>query len=938
MKLFERKKRASLTRIFTREGIEFSFTGERPPVFPINANPPEILSDLLPQGVLWAELDNLWTDDLLHKKDENTWIVPYDVYNRVDHEEDHQVFDTLGIPVPMALKLETRSRSNVGDINFRISVEATHPDHGPLREGDPQRDGGVFFVSKDTIIPLAKSQADLFDVAKGESVDWSKLEDRMSYLAATKRAAKEAGAIIDSYMASEDYEFKTEAAIDLTEKAPDEIQLIPKIDGLEDQISSANLLGEETRRVITQTKSPTKRKRFILGSNLRAQLSKLPKGGRVTGTDVPKLLTNPESIIPEGFDLSLFSERVKGIRTKVYNSRPYIHINRNKGGWFEGIPGVELEDWSPIGDDDGKTGHPETDFGTKNLSEETYRELVKRAKESRSEYVLHEGKWIHIDPGIAERYERTLEELKGEDGAIKIPPGSILDIYENLELLEFIDRKSFRLDEDRLIDDLPKIDPPTSFNGELYPYQVDGYRWLSRLSDKMAGGLLADEMGLGKTIQVISHMLKLKEEDSKGPHLVVMPKTLMENWSREINQFAKSELTCFHYDGSNRRFNEKIFNQFDVVITTYDVLRIDQTKLAQVDWNMLVCDEAQYAKNPTTQRTCAVKALKSRHRAALTGTPVENGLIEFWCIMDFVQPGLLGSWADFRTNFERPILQGGDEQRTEKIENLLSKIKGHYLRRMKEETLALPPKKIQYIETQLSDGQFEIYRNIARQAKAGGKGAMLAAIGKLIRLCAHPSAVIEEKYDSALEKIKCPKLDATLDIIDKIKSRSEKAIIFTDFKKIQRVLQECIRERFGVWADVINGEITSNRQHIIDIFSEKPGFNLIILGHQVGGVGLNIAAANNVIHYTRPWNPAKENQATDRVHRIGQGKEVNVYYPIVKDERFITVEQRMAELIQSKSELARDVLRPSAEFKLKPEDLIDCIDDSKLLDAFVLRP
>ncbi len=476
---------------------------------------------------------------------------------------------------------------------------------------------------------------------------------------------------------------------------------------------------------------------------------------------------------------------------------------------------------------------------------------------------------------------------------------------------------------------MPNIEPPASFNGELFSYQVDGYRWLFRLSKQFVGGLLADEMGLGKTIQVISHMLKIKESGTPGPHLVIMPKTLIENWNREINKFTNGRLSIFPYDGPNRRVNAEALKNFDVVLTTYDALRIDQAKLGKVDWNMVVCDEAQYAKNPTTQRTCAVKALKSKHRAALTGTPVENGLIEFWCIMDFVQPGLLGSWADFRTNFERPIAEGNEEEKTTKIENLLSKIKGNYLRRMKEDVLDLPIKKIEYIETYLSDEQLEIYRNIARQAKAGGKGMMLAAIGKLLRLCAHPSSALGSSSGD-VTAIRCPKLNVTLDIISEIQSKSEKVIIFSDFKIIQRVLQESIRKNLGTWADIINGEITRNRQQIIDIFSEKAGFNVIILGHQVAGVGLNIVAANHVIHYTRPWNPAKENQATDRAHRIGQTKEVNIYYPIVKDERFVTVEQKLAELIQSKSDLARDVLRPSAEFKLKPEDLIGCIDDPNL--------
>ena len=163
---------------------------------------------------------------------------------------------------------------------------------------------------------------------------------------------------IDSYLASEDYEFKTEASIDLAENAPDEIQLIPKIEGLENQIAGADLLGGKYPRVVTRPKSATKRKRFVLEPKLREQLTKLPKGGRVRGTDVPKLLTNPESIIPEGFNLSLFSERVKGIRTRVYNSRPYIHINKTAGGWFEGVPGIELEDWSPIGGNGGEAGRP----------------------------------------------------------------------------------------------------------------------------------------------------------------------------------------------------------------------------------------------------------------------------------------------------------------------------------------------------------------------------------------------------------------------------------------------------------------------------------------------------------------------------------------------------------------------------------------------------
>jgi len=287
---------------------------------------------------------------------------------------------------------------------------------------------------------------------------------------------------------------------------------------------------------------------------------------------------------------------------------------------------------------------------------------------------------------------------------------------------------------------------------------------------------------------------------------------------------------------------------------------------------------------------------------------------------------LLGSWSDFRRNYERPIVDGDETARDKKIKQLQENIKGHYLRRLKEEALELPPKEAIYIETHLAEEQFQIYRQIASDGKAGGKGTALAAIQKLIRISAHPLA-LETKFNRLVNRpeIRCPKLEETVNVLKRIKEKSEKAIIFTDFKALQRILQNKIRNEFGIWPDIINGEITKNRQQIIDIFSEKDGFNVIILGHQVAGVGLNITEANHVIHYTRPWNPAKENQATDRVHRIGQSKKVSVYYPIVRDDRFVTVEQRLDELIKSKESLARDVLRPTSELKISPEDLLDCL-------------
>jgi len=926
MKFFRSVRHGQLKKRYLQEGILFEFTGDDHPVFPLSSNKANLLSKLIPEGGKWAALEEMWAAGFLKEKSNHSWILAYDVYSTDDLEDSSPLFEALELPLPVPLEIEVRSFSHVGDTNFRITVEAFHEQFGPLRDGETPRVGSVFVISEDNIVPLTAEQKQIFDIAKGENVDWNSLEERMAYLAQAREAALKIGAKIDSYLRNEEYTFRVEASLDLREDSHEEITLIPRIDGIEDYgIKSGEELIEDTPpTVLTNVVSPTRRRRLVLDKRVRENLSKLPPKGKVRGADVPRLLTNPEQIIPEGFDLSLFSQRVKGIKTKVYNSRPYIHVKRSTGGWFEGIPGIELEDWSPSE----SSKESATDIGVlPGLSMETYKELVKRARETGDDYVQYKGAWIRVDPDVGEKFEQVLDslELDGK-GCLVIPAGSMLEIYENLGLLEFIDKPSITKDG-QLPEDLPEVGVPEYFKGELLTHQLDGYRWIVRLSRYRLGGLLADEMELGKTIQTIAHLLFLKEQGEAGPHLLVVPKTLIENWQREIARFSGGALQTYVYEGSQRIFDPDLFHKIDIVITTYDTLRRDQVKLGIIDWNLVLCDEAQYVKNPTALRTSAVKAMKSTHRLALTGTPVENGLIEFWCIMDFVQPGLLGSWTSFRSKFEHPIIEGDEAEREKSIQQLLEQIKGFYLRRMKSDYLKeLPPKKISYREASLGEEQFDIYRRIAQQGKHGGKGAALVAIQKLLIVSAHPCAL---KTTTALSedvlKIPCPKLTETIKIIDEVRQRGEKVVIFTDFKSVQSILQRAIRSAFGIWADVINGEVNKNRQLIIDIFSKKEGFNVIILGHQVAGLGLNIVAANHVIHYTRPWNPAKENQATDRVHCIGQNKPVYVYYPFVRDSRFITVEEKLDELIRSKEHLARDVLRPSYEFRIKPEDLLNCL-------------
>lgn len=925
MKLFSKKTKKYLNKKYVSDGVLFSFQHDKVVEFPLSKNNSETFSLLISQGEMWSALEDLWNESLLESLNTNTWRVPYSVYEKASAEDYTDLFKVLGLPLPIKLDIEAKSEGSVADQTFMIRVEAHHPDHGPLRDGEGLRCGPVFHMSEDEIVPLSPEQCMLFDVASETEHISGSIEDRMSYLARVKQTALASGAKLDGYLNSEDYHFADEAEIDIQETSSSEITLVPKIKSADefDSEISEQLLADKPPAVITKATSATGRKRLVIDNTIRDNVAKLPKDGKVTGADVPRLLTNPEQVIPEGFDLSLFSERVKGIKTKVYNSRPYLHVQRSTGGWFEGVPEIQLEDESPGESLDGPTGGG-------NLSPETYKKLQEKARETGEEFIQSDdGSWIRVDPDVGDKFEKVLNGLsKQENGTFKIPKGSMLEIYENLDLLEFVHPSSLSEEDTQLPEDLPNINAPGDFPGKLHPHQLTGYRWLNRVSKFNIGGLLADDMGLGKTIQIIAHMVKLKEENGHIPHLIVVPKSLMENWAREIYSFSNGNLSVCHYDRSNRNFDTNYLEKFDVVLTTYDTLRRDQAKLATINWNLVACDEAQYVKNPTAIRTSAIKALKSKHRAALTGTPVENGLIEFWCIMDFVQPGLLGSWSDFRTKYERPIVEGDEDEREKHVQNLFGGLKGHYLRRMKEEILKdLPGKTSSVREVSLGEEQLKLYRGIAHKGKNGGKGAALGAIQQLLMLCAHPMALTDNAIPAGkLSEEVCPKLEETLKIIAEVKARSEKVIIFSDFKKIQNILREAIIRNFGLWPDKINGEVIHYRQEIIDVFSEKVGFNVLILGHQVGGVGLNITAANHVIHYTRPWNPAKENQATDRVHRIGQTRPVNVYYPIVKNEDFVTVEQVLNELIQSKEALSKDVLRPSSELKVKGEDLFKCLD------------
>lgn len=909
-----------LTWSIREKDIVFQFAGGAPPRLPFSE------SDLtfLDRGseACWSTLQELWAREIVEERSPGRWSLPLQRIYDLEEED----YSALVIPAPSRLVSKVQLKGTPGSSRLQAAVIIEHSKLGRLGVDIP-RHGPFYLPPSGPPILIPNDLLQLIEVCE-RGPGRSQLEDHFAFLSEVKRLGQAGGVNLAPFFETEHYHFPSEFQVDINEKSADQIELKPTIrqEGTP-RVESEILLQAQPPRIRSFPTPRLHRDRVVFSELLRRQLRDFQKKRHFKGSEIPKLLENPEAFLPEGVDLSDFSKRVKGLRTVVYNSRPYLHVKRSEQGWFKGVPGIQLEPTLEEADPDGESPGSVSAVGKPSgLSPETYRKLAEEARRTGEEYVRHGDGWVRIDPHQAEQFLGTVDGLgEIEQGQLRIPERAVLDIYENIDALEFELPPVEKLGLHRKMADFPDPRIPPNFSGQLKPHQRVGYRWLAYLDAKGTGGLLADDMGLGKTVQVIAHLARLAEEDRLRPALIVCPKTLIDNWCQELNRFFPGHPQVLRYEGG--RFLAEQLAQFQIVITTYDKLRREQLELAKIDWKIVACDEAQYAKNPTAQRTTALKALKSAHRVALTGTPVENGLIEFWCIMDFVRPGLLSSWQDFRKEHESPLIEADSEKEREPlVEDLLRQMGAHYIRRMKEDILDdLPPKKEKVLEVQLSEKQFIRYRQIAERAVRGGRGKALAAITDLLVLCGHPAVFSGGSF--RYERGDCHKLDKTLDVLEKVRDKGEKAVIFTRFKHLQVILQTSIRDRHGLWPDIINGDVTANRQRIIDIFSAQSGFNVLILSHDVGGVGLNITAANHVIHYTRPWNPAKENQATDRLHRIGQSREVVVYLPVVRDDRFDTVEQRLDELLQSKRFLARDVLRPTKDLGVRPEDLLDCVEE-----------
>jgi SNF2 family DNA or RNA helicase len=540
------------------------------------------------------------------------------------------------------------------------------------------------------------------------------------------------------------------------------------------------------------------------------------------------------------------------------------------------------------------------------------------------------GEWVELRQQDVKAAQAFFESRKDQmslslEDALRISTGDT-QMIEKLPVLNFEASGSLQDLINTLTtgnESVELIDLPQSFRGELRPYQARGVSWLAFLERWGLGACLADDMGLGKTIELIAFLLHLQEtERLEKPTLLVCPTSVLGNWEREVKRFAPTLKTVVHH--GDKRSQGKAFAKAvkdkHLIITSYALVHRDLKDLKSVKWQGVVLDEAQNVKNPEAKQSQAVRELETEFHIALTGTPIENRLSELWSIMDFLNPGYLGPRNFFQRRFAVPIERYGD---TASLQTLRSLVQPFILRRLKTDRNIiqdLPEKQEMTIFCGLTAEQATLYQQLVDQSlveidSAEGiqrRGMILALLTKLKQVCNHPALF---KADGSKQKADAlppafrnlsGKLQRLEEMLEEVLSEGDRSLIFTQFAEWGKLLQPYLAEKFGREVLFLYGSTSKKqREEMIDRFQNDPqGPRIFILSLKAGGVGLNLTRANHVFHFDRWWNPAVENQATDRVFRIGQTRNVQVHKFVCTG----TLEERIHELIESKKALSEQVV------------------------------
>lgn len=857
-------------------------------------------------------------------------LLPYENIYLLD--EDERIL--LGVPQPYdkAMRLVGTSMLNLSDFEYKVEFLTYVPD-GELIVCE--RGGNILVKGRDKYL-LNEAQYALLN--RVDAFNSTPEEDKttdynLRCFAEIKALAEQAGCQLDSYLENENVYAPERIKIEIGRD--DEGFTVEPAVNIEEN-DKFQTYFDKMRKV--QAQYPVQREngervRIVLNKEQKENLHYLKEqcGKHKTREEIQKMIEQPtEFFDPNSFDLSeLYSDRV--IEIGVYKPKFYPFICPYKSCW---IAGATVE--TP------QNGTTKVTINSEEELEKLKRE-IQSAKENQKGIVEYNNTQLDIEDAmfLAQTAEKQLMDpsqpakVESENGN---EARNVLIIEENAEELGFAvkERTIEKGDKYTLF-----TDPFLQEGFSLKDHQKEGVAWLQHLyKSKASGCLMADDMGLGKTLQILYFIdWHSRKYANHKPYLIVAPISLLENWKNEYERFfmqPRMKINMLTSKDVTRKFDKSIVDKMqkmDIILTNYESLRISQLNFCAVEFDVVALDEAQKIKSPGTLVTNAAKALKCNFKIAMTGTPVENSLLDLWCIMDFCVPGLLGNAKAFAAQYQNP-LQKEDTDIVALGNEVHDKLGVYFMRRLKKDAAKDLPDKIELKEKVLMPPvQKEAYASVVNDYTSGIQPNMLVTIMHLREVSEHPylydSTLLNHETDEIVDT--SARLQATIKFLDEIKKKEEKVIIFVERKETQKMLQKLCLKRYGIITKIINGDTPSivkrnmpnkqSRQSSIDEFQAVDGFNVIIMSPVAAGMGLNVTAANHVIHYSRHWNPAKENQATDRAYRIGQTKDVFVYYPMAVRSDIKSFDETLDDLLSRKTSLATSTIFPTERVEVKQEEL-----------------
>lgn len=658
----------------------------------------------------------------------------------------------------------------------------------------------------------------------------------------------------------------------------------------------------------------TERKRYVLNEESKAALDSFRRKSHFSRNEKKLLLDDPKEYL-KGFNLDDYGERVVGLGI-LYAPKVSVFKDEDGTEWIN----LEILPLTPETDEETDTPSPiPIEINSENAQK--IKELIEESKIQENNTILFEEQEIIITPELEEAVDKIINKAKSNDRIGLITKSNVDDITY-----------SEGTDETIAPPGQFQINLPSTFSDEftLKEFQEYGFGWLNWVRNaEYSGCLLADDMGMGKTIQICALLSLLKQQNQLKTSLLVLPPILKDEWSKELKKFIPS-ITCKEITGNISESQIESLIENDIIIVSYHTLLKIQDIVGKIKFKMIVCDEVQFIKNPASARSQAVLAMQGQFKIASTATPIENSISELWAILDYSNPGYLLPLKQFNKKYGDKSIS--DDEFEKNIDELREKLSPLVLRRLKNDYLSseLKEKNIESHLCMIDEKQIQLSEKVIQAYKIDNTISNFLHFFQIITLSLTNPELLNGDFGVFFPTdYVSPKLTKTLEILSNVKQNNEKALIFANRKAVQMKLSEAIESKFKIKVNIINGDTpTGLRKKYTSAFrpdgENSPGFDVLILSPQCAGFGLNLVKANHVIHYLRGFNPAVENQATDRVYRIGQHKPVFVHNLIAATDEsslLFTVDQKLDDMIRRKQDLLKDYLYASRASRISEEEL-----------------